>query len=179
MVPEARPKLLVVDDDPALCSALARGLDARGFDVRIARSGPEAASLFACDTFAYAVIDLRLPGGEGLSLVSALKARSPDARIVVLTGYASVPTTVEAIKRGATYYLAKPATVAEIVAGFAHEVGGAPPVAERPMSLSRLEWEHIQRVLHAHEGNISAAARALSMHRRTLQRKLAKRPVPR
>jgi two-component system response regulator RegA len=177
MACDTSPKLLLVDDDAALCAALARGFTARGFDVGIARDQEEAEELVAREPFDYAVIDLRLAAGEGLALVSVLHARAPAARIVVLTGYSSVPTAVEAIKRGATYYLAKPATVAEIMAAFEHVPGAALPIAEKPMSLPRLEWEHIQRVLHANDGNISAAARALSMHRRTLQRKLAKHPA--
>lgn len=179
MPPDTSPKLLLVDDDAVLCAALARGFAARGFRVSIAGDREEAESLLASETFAYAVIDLRLPAAEGLALVSALHARTPAARIVVLTGYSSVPTAVEAIKRGATYFLAKPATVGEIVAAFNHVAGDTSPIPDKPMSLPRLEWEHIQRVLHDNDGNISAAARALSMHRRTLQRKLAKRPARR
>lgn len=180
MVADAKPRLLLVDDDAVLCDALARGLNARDYEVSVAHTYAEATAAIACAPPAFAIVDLRLPGGQGLSLIPVLKAAAPDVRIVVLTGYGSVPTAVEAIKRGATYYLAKPASVDEIVSAFAHTAGsGDAEIEDKPMSLSRLEWEHIQRVLHEHDGNISAAARALSMHRRTLQRKLAKRPVRR
>ena len=172
------PSLLIVDDDPALCEALGRALTKRGYDVRIAQTGAEAIRMIETRVFAYAVVDLKLPDGYGLQLVSALRTASPQVRIVVLTGYASVPTAVEAIKLGATYYLAKPATADEITAAFLRDPGDSgTPAKHTPMSLARLEWEHIQRVLHEHNGNVSSAARALSMHRRTLQRKISKRPV--
>lgn len=173
-----RPSLLVVEDDRALCEALTRGLASRGFDVGAAATGAEADRMIEARVFEHAVIDLKLPDGYGLRLISALKAASPRVRIVVLTGYASIPSAVEAIKLGATYYLAKPATVDEIVAALQRGSGDdRAPVADKPMSLARLEWEHLQRVLHAHNGNVSSAARALSMHRRTLQRKIGKGPA--
>jgi two-component system response regulator RegA len=126
----------------------------------------------------YAVIDLRMPGPSGLELVKKLKALDPHTRIVVLTGYASIATAVEAIKLGATHYLAKPADADEIVAAFSRDSGdAAAPVTAKPLPLSRLEWEHIQKVLAECDGNISETARRLGMHRRTLQRKLAKRPA--
>jgi two-component system response regulator RegA len=126
----------------------------------------------------YAVIDLKLPDRIGLKVISALMALDRSIRIVVLTGYGSIPTAVEAIKLGATYYLAKPANVDDIVKAFHRDAGNdSMPLDTKPMSLSRLEWEYIQRVLQQHQGNVAATARALSMHRRTLQRKMAKRPA--
>jgi two-component system, response regulator RegA len=174
----SRPTLLLVDDDATLCEVLARGLAARGFDVRIALTGEDAYRLIEEQLPRYAIIDLKLPDGFGLKLVSALKERDRTIRIVVLTGYGSIPTAVEAIKLGATYYLAKPANVDEIVNAMHRDAGDdSVPVNGKTMSLSRLEWEYIQRVLHQHGGNVAATARALSMHRRTLQRKIAKHPV--
>jgi len=126
----------------------------------------------------FAVIDLKMPGASGLELVKRLKALDTHTRIVVLTGYASVATAVEAIKLGATHYLAKPADADEIVAAFSRDTGdAAAPVTAKPLPLSRLEWEHIQKVLAECEGNISETARRLGLHRRTLQRKLGKRPA--
>lgn len=127
----------------------------------------------------FAVVDLNLPGASGLTLVQALRGRNPAARIVVLTGYASIATTVEAIKLGATYYLAKPADADEIVTALLSGAAGNPDVEvlPRPMSVNRLEWEHLQKVLTECAGNISEASRRLGMHRRSLQRKLKKRPA--
>jgi two-component system response regulator RegA len=123
----------------------------------------------------FAVVDLRLPDLSGLKLVERLKEADPHTRIVVLTGYGSIATAIEAIKLGATYYLTKPTTADQIVSAFS-AIGPNPDIepAVRPLSVDRLEWEHIQRVLNGHDGNISATARALNMHRRTLQRKLSK-----
>jgi two-component system response regulator RegA len=124
------------------------------------------------------VIDLKMPGDSGLRLIPELRSLSDGMRIVVLTGYASVVTAVEAIKLGATHYLAKPVDADEVVAAFGRAVGDAGiPVPSRPLSVDRLEWEHIQRVLAENGGSISATARSLGMYRRTLQRKLSKRPV--
>lgn len=172
-----KPRLLLVDDDPVLCAALERGLASRGFDVTVAQTGAEAVRRIEEAAPAFAVIDLRLPDSYGLKLIAALKAVDPDSRIVVLTGYGSVSTAVEAIKLGANYYLCKPAKVDDIVNGLHRDAGNSAAPVEKRMSLSRLEWEHIQQVLHDHNGNISATARSLGMHRRTLQRKLAKRPA--
>jgi two-component system, response regulator RegA len=175
---ERKPNILIVDDDAALCEALARGFAARGFDARIALTGDEASRMIGEDVPQYAIIDLKLPDGFGLKLVSALMALDRSTRIVVLTGYGSIPTAVEAIKLGATYYLAKPANVDEIAKAFHRDSGDDnQPLNEKTMSLGRLEWEYIQRVLQQHHGNLAATARALSMHRRTLQRKIARRPV--
>lgn len=170
--------LLLVDDDPMLCETLARALSQRGFDVRTALTAEEASHLALENPPEYAIIDLKLPDASGLKLVAALIETDPHTRIVVLTGYGSISTAIEAIKLGATYYLAKPVTADDIINAFEHKAGDASkePLS-KPMSIERLEREHIDRILHEHRGNISATARALSMHRRTLQRKLAKRPI--
>jgi len=173
-----KPSLLLVDDDATLCDTLGRALAKRGFDVNTALTAEAARKLATESPPEYAVIDLRLPDRSGLKLISTLIGLDPHTRIVVLTGYGNIATAIEAIKLGATYYLCKPANADEIVAGFYHDAGDdAVPAKEKPMSIGRLEWEHIWQVLRDHKGNISQAARALSMHRRTLQRKLAKRPV--
>ena len=173
-----RPSLLLVDDDPTFRRVLAEALSARGYAVHTAGNVPDALALARNDSPEYAVVDLRMPGAGGLELVAQLHALDPHTRIVVLTGYASVATAVEAIKLGAVYYLAKPADADEIVAAFQRTEGDAGvPVEARPLSVARLEWEHIQKVLLECQGNVSETARRLGMHRRTLQRKLAKRPV--
>jgi two-component system response regulator RegA len=172
------PSLLLVDDDAVLCDTLARALAKRGFDVKTALTEDAAVKLASESPPQYAVVDLRLPDGPGLRLVSTLVGLDSRTRIVVLTGYGNIATAIEAIKLGATYYLCKPADADDITAAFFHDAGSdATPPNEKPMSIKRLEWEHIWQVLRDHKGNISQAARALSMHRRTLQRKLTKRPV--
>ena len=172
------PTLLLVDDDEAFCRVLCYALGTRGFNVYVAYSLEEAISISAEHIPEYAVVDLRIGSESGLELVSKLVALDEHTRIVMLTGYASVATAVEAIKLGANHYLTKPADANEIVAALKREDGDPTvAVAEKPLSVKRLEWEHLQKILLAHNGNISAAARALKMHRRTLQRKLYKRPV--
>ena len=171
-------RLLLVDDDEVFAEVLARALDRRGFAVTVAHDVGCALALARELLPPYAVVDLKMPGQSGLALIAGLKALRTDMRILMLTGYASIATAVEAIKLGATHYLAKPAEVGEIVAALHRDQGNpAMAPAAQPPSLARLEWEHIQKVLDQHEGNISATARALNMHRRTLQRKLFKRPV--
>jgi two-component system, response regulator RegA len=173
-----RPSLLVVDDDTTFSAVLRAAFEARGYAVRVAHNVADGARLAAEESPEYAVVDLRMPGPSGLDLVKQLKEHDPNTRIVVLTGYASVATAVEAIKLGATHYLAKPADADEILAAFGRTEGDAQaPVASKPLSVARLEWEHIQKVLNECDQNISETARRLGMHRRTLQRKLAKRPV--
>ena len=172
----AHATLLLADDDETFCAVLARALGKRGFDVTVAHSAEQAIALARDNPPEYAVTDLKMGGASGLALVQALREIDPATRIVVLTGYASIATAVEAIKLGATQYLSKPANADEIVAAFGHSPNTDAPLNAQPPSVGRLEWEHIQRVLHEHEGNISATARALNMHRRTLQRKLLKRP---
>jgi two-component system, response regulator RegA len=173
-----RASLLLVDDDRTLCEVMSRALQGRGFDVTVAHTVEDALHSIEAESPEFAVVDLKLPDESGLRLVTKLKAADPHTRIVILTGHGSIPTAIEAIKLGATYYLVKPTDADTVVASFAREGGDdSLPVESRPMSVERLEWEHIQRVLHDNDGNISATARALSMHRRTLQRKLHKRPA--
>jgi two-component system response regulator RegA len=174
----AAAALLLVDDDLTFCDVMRRALSRRGFRVTLAHGVNEALACARSESPAYAVIDLKMPGDSGLRLIPELRSLSDGMRIVVLTGYASVVTAVEAIKLGATHYLAKPVDADEVVAAFGRAAGdAATPVPSRPLSVDRLEWEHIQRVLTENSGSISATARSLGMHRRTLQRKLSKRPV--
>jgi two-component system response regulator RegA len=172
------PALLLVDDDEVFCQVLQRALRKRGFDVHTALTLEQAEQTAARTRPEYAVVDLRIGQESGLIMVARLKALFPDIRILILTGYASIATAVEAIKLGAIHYLTKPADADEIVAAFGRTQGDAEVgPASTPPSTKRLEWEHLQRVLMENDGNISATARALGMHRRTLQRKLGKRPV--
>ena len=170
--------ILLVDDEENFTELLKRALCREGFAVETAPDSESALQKARQTAFDYAVVDLRIGEESGLALVKELKQTSNTTRIVMLTGYASIATAVEAIKLGATLYLTKPADVEDIIAAFGKE-GGDDKVkpAENPISVQRLEWEHIQKVLQEHDGNISAAARSLGMHRRTLQRKLQKRPV--
>ena len=169
--------LLLVDDDNIFCSVLCRALEKRGFTVTVAHSVEQATPLVLANPPEYAVVDLKMGGDSGLALIRVLHELDPATRIVVLTGYASIATAVEAIKLGATQYLSKPANADEIVVAFGHLASADVLLSAQPASVERLEWEHIQRVLQENQGNISATARALNMHRRTLQRKLTKRPV--
>lgn len=176
--PTDRSSLLLVDDDATFCRVLGLALSRRGFAVATAYDSATAVRLAGVDPPEYAIVDLNLAGDSGLLLIPQLLALEPATRIVVLTGYASIATAVEAIKLGAVNYLPKPADADQVVTAFTVSGGAAlPPINARPLSVNRLEWEHIQRVLCDNNGNISATARQLNMHRRTLQRKLAKRPV--
>ncbi|MEY2700869.1 MAG: hypothetical protein RIQ52_1624 [Pseudomonadota bacterium] len=176
--PHELPVLLLVDDDPTFCQVLQPALVRRGFNVHVANSLIMGQDLAREIEPEYAVIDLRIGHDSGLALVSCLHQLDSNTRIVMLTGFASIATAVEAIKLGATHYLTKPADADEIVAAlFKDEGDQSVAPKEKPLSVKRLEWEHLQKVLVEHEGNVSAAARALGMHRRTLQRKLEKRPV--
>lgn len=176
--PDKSNKLLLVDDDEVFCHLLSRALSKRGFEVCVAHSADEGLAAARQHSPLYAVVDLNMPGPSGLTLIEGLKEICMQTSIVVLTGYASVATAVEAIKLGATHYLTKPADPDEIVAMLGRKAGNASAhVMENTISVDRLEWEHIQKVLVANDRNVSATARALGMHRRTLQRKLNKRPV--
>jgi len=172
--------VLIIDDDPTFNRILQRALSHRGIEASGAASDVEAMDSLRDHAPDAVILDLNLGGSSGLSLIEPILARHPGTRILVLTGYASITTAVEAIKRGAYQYLAKPTDVDTILRALDASSSTPGPtttsIAE-PMSVDRLEWEHIQRVLAENEGNISATARALKMHRRTLQRKLAKRPV--
>lgn len=175
--PASPPTLLVIDDDVVFNRVLVRALDQRGFDAYGATDSVAAIELAQDHQPEFIVLDLNLAGESGLRLIRPLLEASPDARILVLTGYASIATAVDAVKLGATQYLAKPAAVDAIIRALqADAVVIADSAPEAPMSVDQLEWEHIQRVLAEHDGNISATARALQMHRRTLQRKLARPP---
>jgi two-component system response regulator RegA len=175
--------MLLVDDDPTFLGVLARAFRRRGFEVL--EAGDAASAMDAARSHVeagsppdYAVVDLKLPDRSGLEVVEHLHRLHPAMRILVLTGYASIATAVQAVKLGAIQYLPKPATPDEIRAALERpEATTDVPIAHDPPSVARLEWEHIQNVLAQHDGHISATARALHMHRRTLQRKLAKRPV--
>jgi len=177
---------LILDDNEVFAATLARSLVRRGFSATVVHSGEQALAAAAQTQFDYATIDLQLQQDSGLHWIAPLRHQLPRARLLVLTGYASIATTVQAIKAGADNYLAKPANLDSILSALEHraaEAGAAGMDAANvlqnvnPLSVERLEWEHIQRVLSEHQGNISSTARALNMHRRTLQRKLSKRPV--
>jgi len=171
-------RILLVDDDPVYALTLARSLRRRGHAVETAVDGVTVLGILEGAPFDAVILDLRLATESGLHLIAPMKAAWPQVRILLLTGYASIATAVEAIKLGAVHYLPKPAGVEEILAALGREEGDADAaLPESPLSVDRLEWEHIQKVLAEHDGNLSATARALKMHRRTLQRKLAKRPV--
>lgn len=176
--PSERPTLLLVDDDEEFLSVLAPAMKKRGFLVTTANSAESAFELAKQDAPEYALVDLKMSGNSGLVLVRQLTGLNAGTRIVVLTGFASITTAVEAIKLGATHYLAKPVDADEIVAAFKKASGDTEvELAANPLTVDRLEWEHIQRVLAEHDGNISATARSLNMHRRSLQRKLSKNPT--
>ena len=170
---------LVLDDNDTFATTLARMLKRRGFDAVVAHNGADAMALAEQTAFEYVTVDLHLEQDSGLQWIAPLRKVLPAARILVLTGYASIATTVQAIKLGADNYLAKPANVDSILSALQSEATMDP--AEQgemaPLTVDRLEWEHIQRVLAEHQGNISSTARALNMHRRTLQRKLGKKPA--
>ena len=177
---EEQPHLLLVDDDEVFTRVMARAMSRRGLRVSIAGSADEGLALAKTDLPDYAVLDLKMDGDSGLVLLPKLLELDVEMKVLILTGYSSIATAVEAIKRGASNYLCKPADADDVLAALLSEHADLETlVPENPMSVDRVQWEHIQRVLGEHEGNISATARALGMHRRTLQRKLQKRPVHR
>ncbi|HBN16326.1 response regulator transcription factor [Pseudohongiella sp. SYSU M77423] len=171
--------LLLIEDDEVFASVLVRAFQRRGFETAHATDIPTARQLIASTTFTHAVVDLNLDGQSSLELIPLLRNCAPASRILMLTGYASIATAVEAIKLGADNYLAKPADTNEILAALQEDSidSTLEPEFQEPMSVRRLEWEHIQKVLKENNGNISETARQLKMHRRTLQRKLQKKPV--
>ncbi|GEQ99048.1 two-component system response regulator [Iodidimonas gelatinilytica] len=172
----AERKLLVVDDDPPFRARLGRAMEGYGFQVQLAEGIEDALRLAHLHKPGYAVVDMRLEDGNGLDLVPQLRDVRPDMRVVILTGYGNIASAVSAVKTGVVDYLAKPAD-AEAVANalLAHEDSAPPPPPENPMSADRVRWEHIQRVYELCGRNVSETARRLNMHRRTLQRILAKR----
>lgn len=168
--------ILVVDDDERFRRRLARALERRGYEVRVASRGDIALDLARTDPPELAVVDLRLPPTHGLDVVTELLAIDPQTRIVVLTAYGSIATAVRAVRLGAVHYLTKPANADAILAAFSAGAGGGVPGEVPTPSLERVEWEHIQRVLDDCGGNVSEAARRLRIHRRSLQRKLGRKP---
>ena len=167
--------LLIVDDDEPFLRRLARAMEKRGFEPELAQSVAAGQAIATARPPAYAVIDLRLEDGTGLDVVETLREKRPDARIVVLTGYGAIATAVAAVKIGATDYLSKPADANDITAALLASGDDLPPPPDNPMSADRVRWEHIQRVYELCDRNVSETARRLNMHRRTLQRILAKR----
>jgi two-component system response regulator RegA len=181
-----KPSVLLVDDDERLRSRMVRAFEERGYEAQQADGYDSAVAVAELESTEYAVVDLRMPGKSGLELVRELHRIDPATKIVVLTGYGSIATALEAVRLGATHYLTKPADVDEVIAAFGRSdapthLEAAPPQSEAPQtpSLARVEWEHIQRVLTDCGGNITKASERLGIHRRSLQRKLSKFPTPR
>lgn len=167
--------LLIVDDDEPFLRRLARAMEKRGFEPELAQSVAAGQAIATARPPAYAVVDLRLEDGNGLDVVEVLRDKRPESRIVVLTGYGAIATAVAAVKIGATDYLSKPADANDVTAALLANGDALPPPPDNPMSADRVRWEHIQRVYELCDRNVSETARRLNMHRRTLQRILAKR----
>jgi len=167
--------LLVVDDDKPFLNRFCRAMEQRGFDVRMAESVSDGLREIRANPPAYAVVDMRLEDGNGLDVVQVLNDLRPDSRVIVLTGYGNITTAVAAVKMGAVDYLAKPADADDIYAALMATPEQHAPPPENPMSADRVRWEHIQRIYELCDRNVSETARKLNMHRRTLQRILAKR----
>jgi two-component system response regulator RegA len=167
--------LLLLDDDAPLRNRLGRALESRGFETTLVESVSEALTAVRSRPPAFAVLDMRLEDGTGLKVVEALREARPDARIIMLTGYGNIATAVAAVKAGAVDYLSKPADADDVCKALLAQAGSAPAPPENPMSADRVRWEHIQRVYELCGHNVSETARRLNMHRRTLQRILAKR----
>jgi two-component system response regulator RegA len=167
--------LLIVEDDKSFLQRLARAMETRGFSVTTAESVAEGLTQLETCSPAFAVVDMRLDDGNGLDVISALKRRRPDARAIILTGYGNIATAVNAVKLGAVDYLSKPVDADDVVAALLALEGRKPEPPENPMSADRVRWEHIQRIYELCSRNVSETARRLNMHRRTLQRILAKR----
>ncbi|MEM1382868.1 MAG: ActR/PrrA/RegA family redox response regulator transcription factor [Pseudomonadota bacterium] len=167
--------LMILDDDAPFRQRLARAMEKRGFEPVMAETVAEGLAVARSRPPAFAVVDLRLEDGNGLDVVEALREARPDSRVIVLTGYGAIATAVSAVKMGATDYLAKPADADDVEKALLNGGGEKPPPPENPMSADRVRWEHIQRVFELCDRNVSETARRLNMHRRTLQRILAKR----
>ncbi|MBO0347199.1 ActR/PrrA/RegA family redox response regulator transcription factor [Roseibium limicola] len=167
--------LLIVDDDKAFQQRLARAMEKRGFTVETADGLGEATAKVRIQAPAFAIVDMRLEDGNGLDVIEVIHQQRPDSRAIILTGYGNIATAVTAVKMGAVDYLAKPADPDDIVAALARQPEDKAPPPENPMSADRVRWEHIQRVYELCDRNVSETARRLNMHRRTLQRILAKR----
>jgi two-component system response regulator RegA len=167
--------LLIVEDDKSFLQRLARAMEGRGFTVTTAESVADGLTQLETTSPAFAVVDMRLEDGNGLDVISALKRRRPDARAIILTGYGNIATAVNAVKLGAVDYLSKPVDADDVVAALLALEGRRAEPPENPMSADRVRWEHIQRIYELCGRNVSETARRLNMHRRTLQRILAKR----
>jgi two-component system response regulator RegA len=167
--------LLIVEDDKSFLQRLTRAMESRGFTVTTAESVAEGLNRLEIASPAFAVVDMRLEDGNGLDVISALKRRRPDARAIILTGYGNIATAVNAVKLGAVDYLSKPVDADDVVAALLALDGRKAEPPENPMSADRVRWEHIQRIYELCGRNVSETARRLNMHRRTLQRILAKR----
>ena len=167
--------LLILDDDDPLRGRLARAMEKKGFTVKEAKSVAEGLQIAKNNPTFFALIDLRLEDGSGLEVVELIRAKRPEARIIVLTGYGAIATAVAAVKMGATDYLSKPSDADDVLNALLANNEEKPPPPENPMSADRVKWEHIQRVFELCNRNVSETARRLNMHRRTLQRILAKR----
>ena len=168
-------RLLIVDDDEIFLNRLGRSMEKAGFTTTLANSVEEGKNKAISSKAQFAVVDLRLEDGSGLDVVEAVRQHNPDARIVMLTGYGNIASAVAAVKAGAIDYLAKPAKAEDIIASLYAKEGEKPTPPENPMSADRVRWEHIQRVYELCDHNMSETARRLNMHRRTLQRIMAKR----
>jgi len=176
----SKNSIIVVDDDIVFCDALARSLIKRNYEVVVAYNLSELQAISNLSDIKFGIVDLRLGEDSGLKVIKYLLDANPDMNILMLTAYASIATTVEAIKLGAKNYLTKPVSIEEILEKLTVQAASLEtPIEDSHLSVKRLEWEHLQKVLLEHNGNVSAAARALNMHRRTLQRKLQKKPVKR
>ena len=167
--------LLIVEDDKSFLQRLARAMEGRGFTVTTAESVADGLTQLETTSPAFAVVDMRLEDGNGLEVISALKRRRPDARAIILTGYGNITTAVNAVKLGAVDYLSKPVDADDVVAALLALEGRRAEPPENPMSADRVRWEHIQRIYELCGRNVSQTARRLNMHRRSLQRILAKR----
>ncbi|MEW5421252.1 ActR/PrrA/RegA family redox response regulator transcription factor [Amorphus sp. 3PC139-8] len=172
---EGNPRLLIVDDDHAFVQRLARAMEKRGFQPETAETIEDALAMIDRNPPAYAVVDMRLGDGNGLDVVDRLRQSAPETRTVVLTGYGNIATAVTAVKLGAIDYLSKPADADEVFAALTRDPGDRAVPPDNPMSADRVRWEHIQRIYELCDRNVSETARRLNMHRRTLQRILAKR----
>ncbi|MBL6855659.1 MAG: ActR/PrrA/RegA family redox response regulator transcription factor [Rhodobacteraceae bacterium] len=169
------PSILLVDDDEPFLKRLGRAMEKRGFTVEIAGSVAAGKAIATVRPPKYAVVDLRLEDGNGLEVVEVIRSKRPESRIVILTGYGAITTAVAAVKIGAIDYLAKPADANDVTSALLAHDDDRPPAPQNPMSADRVRWEHIQRVYELCDRNVSETARRLNMHRRTLQRILAKR----
>ena len=174
-IPGDDPTLLIVDDDKPFLTRLARAMESRGFQVETAESVADAVAIVKAKPPAFAVVDMRLADGNGLDVITAIRERRADARAIILTGYGNIATAVTAVKLGAIDYLAKPADADAVYGALISDKDSRSALPENPMSADRVRWEHIQRVYELCSRNVSETARRLNMHRRTLQRILAKR----